>query len=75
VVHGGRKEIAKWVKIVAMAWADEGYKARLLANPVAVLAEEGLEIPAGVAVKILENTGTQIHLVLPAPPTVAEGPV
>lgn len=65
----------KWAKIVAMAWADEGYKARLRAEPAAVLAEEGLEVPAGVAVRILEDTETEIHLVLPAPPGVAEGPV
>lgn len=65
----------KWAKIVAMAWADEGYKARLQAEPAAVLAEEGLEIPAGVTVQILENTKTEIYLVLPAPPGVAEGPV
>lgn len=62
-----------WMKIVAKAWADEGYKQRLLADPAAVLKTEGVEVPEGVAFKCLEATATQAWLVLPANPTDVGG--
>ena len=62
-----------WAKIVAKAWADEDYKQRLLVDPVAVLKAEGIEVPAGVAVKCLEATETQAWLVLPAKPADVGG--
>ena len=57
-----------WAKIVAEAWADAEYKARLLADPAAVLQEAGVELPSGVTLRAVENTGTVMHLVLPACP-------
>jgi hypothetical protein len=56
-------------KLIAKTWADDGFKARLLADPAGVLTAEGLAPPAGVSVKILENTDTVFNLVLPAKPT------
>lgn len=56
-------------QLVAKAWADETFKQRLLADPVAVLKAEGLELPAGLTVKVLENTDKVFHLVLPPKPT------
>jgi len=55
-------------KAVARAWVDLGYKARLLSDPQAALAEAGVEIPAGTTVKALENTADTTHLVLPVAP-------
>ncbi len=52
-------------EIIAKAWADEAFKQRLLADTGKVLAEEGIEIPAGVTVKAVENTDTCFHLVIP----------
>ncbi|MDQ1256680.1 MAG: hypothetical protein QG656_1279 [Candidatus Hydrogenedentes bacterium] len=63
--------LKKWSRIVAKAWADEDYKARLLADPAAVLAEEGVAIPEGVALTVVENTPTHMHLVLPPVPADA----
>jgi hypothetical protein len=37
----------KVTKIIAKAWMDEGFKARLLSDPMATLKEEGVEIPPG----------------------------
>ena len=62
-----------WTKIVAKAWADEDYKLRLLADPVAVLKAEGAEVPEGVGFKCVEATETQAWLVLPAKPTGVGG--
>jgi hypothetical protein len=55
-------------KLIAKTWADGAFKARLLADPAGVLTAEGLQIPAGVSVKVVENTDTVFNLVLPSKP-------
>jgi hypothetical protein len=55
-------------KAIGRAWADPGYKAKLLSDPAAALAEAGVSIPAGTKVKVLEDTADTRHLVLPAAP-------
>ncbi|RJQ64817.1 MAG: NHLP leader peptide family natural product precursor [Desulfobacteraceae bacterium] len=55
-------------KVVAKTWADEGYKQRLKSDPAAVLKEEGVEIPHGVEVRVVENTEKVFHMVLPHKP-------
>jgi hypothetical protein len=65
-----RQEHARqWGQVVARAWTDEGFKQRLLADPKAALAEQGLAVPAGVAVQVHEATPAVLHLVLPPPPS------
>ena len=56
---------ACWGQLVAKAWKDPAFKKRLLAQPAAVLKEEGIEMPAGV----ISATGTRIgdQLVLTPP--------
>jgi hypothetical protein len=56
-------------KIIAKAWRDPAFKAALVANPAAALKAEGIEVPAGVTVTVVENTGQHFHLVLPPAPT------
>ena len=56
-------------KIIAKAWRDPAFKAELIANPAAALKAEGIDVPAGMAVTVLENTDKQFHLVLPPKPT------
>jgi hypothetical protein len=57
-------------KLIAKAWADEAFKKRFLANPAAVLKEEGLEVPSGVQeVKVVEGTDRLLYLVLPPKPS------
>jgi len=56
----------QWAKIVAKAWADENYKARLLAEPKVVLLEEGVELNEEVSYKVVEAAANQVVLVLPA---------
>jgi nitrile hydratase len=46
-------------KVVARAWTDPAYKARLLANGTAACEELGLEIP-GLKLVVVENT-PQVH--------------
>ncbi len=58
-------------KVFARAWSDAEYKAKLLSDPHAALAEAGVEIPAGKTIKVVENSADIAHLVLPVEPGVA----
>ena len=60
---------SEFAKIIAKAWRDPAFKAELIANPAAALKAEGIHVPAGMAVTVLENTDKQFHLVLPPVPT------
>lgn len=55
----------KWDFIVEKASSDVQFKNRLLAAPKKVLAEEGVVVPDGVTVNIVESTPTEVWLVLP----------
>jgi hypothetical protein len=56
-------------KIIAKAWRDPAFKAELIANPAAALKAEGIDVPAGMTVAVVENTDKQFHLVLPPVPS------
>ncbi len=55
-------------KAIARAWTDADYKAKLLSDPHAALAEHGVKISAGKTVKVVENTDDTVHVVLPVAP-------
>ena len=59
-------------RIIAKAWADEAFKARLMADPVATLKAEGMAVPEGMTVTVVEDTPAHRHLVLPAPAAAGE---
>ena len=59
--------------IAARAASDPSFKAKLIANPEATLAEAlGAPLPSGVKVTVLEETSTQSYIVLPAGSGVSE---
>ncbi len=60
--------MAKMAQIVARAWGDVEFKAKLLSDPDAALAEAGVDLPDGLKVKVLEDTADTQHLVLPSAP-------
>jgi hypothetical protein len=62
---------AAWARIVARAWRDPAFKAKLLADPAAALKQAGIAVPAGMTVKVVEDTDTHLHLVLPPKPSGA----
>ena len=69
MANTGRDNAAAYGKVVARAWRDPAFKAKLLADPQAVLKEAGMAVPAGVTVKVVENTAMHLHFVLPPKPT------
>ncbi len=58
----------EYAKVVTKAWSDPEYKARLMSDPKAVLAEAGVDVKQGIEIEVHENTDTTIHVVLPASP-------
>jgi hypothetical protein len=61
---------AKFSTIVAKAWSDPAFKARLLADPKAVLEAEGVTI--ATKVQVVENTSALSYFVLPEAPSKAD---
>ena len=51
-------------KVVARAWTDPEYRARLLADGTAAIAELGFKGPQGEHMVVLENTPTRHHVVV-----------
>lgn len=58
-------------RVIAKAWADEDFKAALLADATSALRSQGIEVPEGVTIKVIENTDNVINLVLPKPPDLS----
>ena len=55
-------------KVIARSWDDADYKARLMDNPRAVLAEAGLDVPSGIEITVSEQQPGTLHLTLPSRP-------
>ena len=58
----------RYGEVVAKAWADPAFKRRLLADPVAVLREHGIEEPPGKAVRVVEQAEDEVLFLLPHKP-------
>jgi hypothetical protein len=53
--------------VVAKALTDAAFKAELLKNPAAAVEKAtGVKVPAGTTIKVVENSASVVHLVLPA---------
>ena len=53
------------LRVINKSWDDPEFKRRLLADPVGVLRAEGVNLPEGVRVRVIEDTAKTLHLVLP----------
>jgi uncharacterized metal-binding protein YceD (DUF177 family) len=70
--QGKEKE---WAKVIAQAWVDEDFKAKLLADPKAVLKEEGIEFPENIKLNLTEAKEDELNLTLPLKPPDVSGSV
>ena len=68
----GQGATRKVGQLLLKVWQDPKFKLRLVADPRAVLQEEGLPVPAGKAVRVVEDTAETMHLVLPRKPAEKE---
>ena len=60
-----------WARIVARAWREPDFKAKLMADPLMTLEAAGTALPAGVTVTVVEDAATLVHVVLPPKPVGA----
>lgn len=59
-------------KLLAKAWTDPDFRKRLLADPNGVVGQMGLKVPAGKKLHIIENTDTDVYMVIPKAPAGIE---
>ena len=62
-------------KVITKCWEDEAFKERLLADPAATLAAEGVQVPEGVTINVAVDSADVRTLVIPPPPTTELGDV
>ena len=58
----------KLAALFAACWKDEALKARFMADPKAVLAEYGIDVPDGINVNVVENSDNTVHITMPQAP-------
>ena len=58
--------------LFAACWKDDALKARFMADPKAVLAEYGMDVPDGIDVNVVENSDNTVHITMPAAPAGAQ---
>lgn len=55
-------------QIIAKCWTDEQFKQQLMDDPVGTLKQEGIELPEGMRINVLEDSDQTANLVIPARP-------
>ena len=58
-------------RVIAKAWADQDFKAALLADPRSALQSQGIDLPEGLTLNVLEDSENRVNLVLPKAPDMA----
>jgi len=60
-------DYAQTVTAMALArcWRDQAYRERFVRDPKAVLSEEGLHVPAEMAIEVVQDTPAVLYVVLP----------
>ncbi len=57
-----------YAKLIAKCWSDPKFKEQLLKDPETILKQNGIEIPKGQKVKVVENTQDVLNFVIPQKP-------
>lgn len=52
-------------EVIAKAWKDDAYRARLIADPNKVLTEAGAKVPEGMTIQVVANSPTIANVVIP----------
>ena len=58
--------------VYARTMTDPEFKAQFIADPAAVLTAAGVEVPEGLTIKVVENSSSTFHVVLPDPEAVTD---
>ena len=52
-------------QVIAKAWADDVFRQRMLSDAHAALKEEGVKLPAGLELRVVQNTENLLFIGLP----------
>jgi hypothetical protein len=55
-------------QIITRCWGDEEFKKRLMADPAKILDAEGVNLPDGVSIRVMEDTDQVRTLIIPPEP-------
>ena len=55
-------------ELIAKAWSDPAFMARLKKDPRSAMKEVGIDLPANVNLEVIENTAAKSYLVIPSKP-------
>ena len=75
MAQSSKEQQVLWGKVVAQAWNDDDYKARLIAEPRSALAEAGYEIPDNLTVSVVEQQPGHVVFALPPRPAGIDSPI
>lgn len=56
-------------EIIARAWEDDAFRAKLESNPAAALTEAGLPLPENKTIQVIVEAPDVLTLILPPSPT------
>ena len=63
---GNARQAAEW-RLIEKAWKDEEFRKQLVADPEGTVSRElGVQLPAGVKVRVVEETPDAFVLVIPS---------
>lgn len=54
--------VGSYTKVLANAWSDDAYRQRLADDPKAALAEDGLDVPEGATVTVIDSVAGDASL-------------
>ncbi len=63
----------KMAKVVAKAWSDASFKRKLMSDPKTILEAQGVTVPEGLEIEVVEQTKDLVYIVIPFKPEDAEG--
>ncbi len=55
-------------QLIARAWADQEFKARLLKDPGNAAKECSIAVPDNLNLRVHVNSSSEFHIVIPEPP-------
>ena len=58
--------------VFARTMTDPEFKAQFIADPAGVLSAAGVEVPEGLTIKVVENSSSTFHFVLPDPEAMTD---
>ena len=62
----------KWTRTLMDVFGDASLKEQFKKDPAAILTSHGIDVPAGVTLKVVEDTASLRHIVLPFPEAADE---